>query len=217
MAFRSTFLASLEKIQAVAAHGQVCFTSGVEPVIRAWNIVDNKCIGTYKVHAVEVTALLSIRDGTVLISAQSTAESTVVKKCQVNAEVRALAHLSLRNEDYIAVGYVNGMIRIEQLDPQLKMTTVYEMFDQEEGIHTLAWQSLPDQTLETHPRWPLLASSTRRLKHIRLWHIPTESLCSTILPSQSNAQWTDKQKTTLWVEMAWSPQQQDIIYISTHV
>ncbi|KAL0089761.1 WD40-repeat-containing domain protein [Phycomyces blakesleeanus] len=223
MQFRRTFLASLDKIQAVAAYEQFCFTGGVDPTIRAWNILDGNYITKYNSHNVEVTALLCIRNGTILISgdksgcivAQEAFGSIVVKKKQVKAEVRALAHTSFHDEDYIAVGYSNGMIRIEKLDAQLKLTTVYEMVDQINDVHSLAWQSLPSQTTESNPQWPLLASSFRHQKHVDLWNIPTESHCSKINLPSPGGQWSRNQKDTSWTELSWSPNDKDLLYMTS--
>ncbi|KAI9004278.1 WD40-repeat-containing domain protein [Phycomyces nitens] len=241
MQFRRTFLASLDKIQVVAAYEQFCFTGGLDPIIRAWNILDGNYITKYNTHNVAVTALICIRDGRVLISgtrkakyfilllitlyikgdksglvaAQESFGSLVVKKQHVKAEVRALSHVNFHAEDYVAIGYSNGMIRIEKLDAQLKMTTVYEMPDQSDDINALAWQSLPSQATESNPQWPLLASSYRHQKHVDLWNIPTESHCSKIHGSLSNEKRARNQKEASWTNLSWSPIDKDLLYMTT--
>ena len=50
--FVRAFIASTDKIQAIAAHQQFCFTGGAEQTLRAWNLHDGSLLMTYTGHTV---------------------------------------------------------------------------------------------------------------------------------------------------------------------
>ena len=51
--FVRTFIASKEKIQAIAAYEQFCFVGGADNTIRAWSLSNGSLLKTYEGHLVK--------------------------------------------------------------------------------------------------------------------------------------------------------------------
>ncbi|KAI8136904.1 quinon protein alcohol dehydrogenase-like superfamily [Fennellomyces sp. T-0311] len=221
--FIRTFMASKDKIQAIAAHGQYCFTAGVEPKIRAWNLHDGSLLMTFKGHTAEVTVIKSIRNGKLIISGDKSGKLIVQETfkperrivTKVNSEVRTLAPIHHAGDDYLAVGYANGMIHIEKIAADLTTETVYQLIHPDgDGIHSLSWQP---SSLDYPDIFPLLASSTRKLKSALVWNVPEEAQYTEIKLPAPSPHWTDQQRNTIWLELAWSPLHDDEIYVTSYM
>ncbi|KAG0194057.1 Gem-associated protein 5 [Apophysomyces sp. BC1034] len=220
MAFRRAFTASTDRIQAIAAHDTICYTSGVEPTICAWNLLDGKLLTTYQGHKTEVTVIHSLRNGTVLISGdksgkvvvQETSGSTQTTFAKIHSEVRTIAPMVYMHRDYVAVGYANGMILVLAIDQGLKLNMQNQIVTGNDPILSLAWQCQTEEEA-----WPLLASSSQNAKCAMVWCVPEEMrYCEIKLPNPA-AKWTEQQKTTLWILLSWSPIRRNHIYVTSYI
>lgn len=58
--FVKAFIASIDKIQAIAVHDKFCFAGGVDTTIRGWNVLDGSLLATYTGHKVIYAPFLSL-------------------------------------------------------------------------------------------------------------------------------------------------------------
>lgn len=112
--------------------------------------------------------------------------------------------------------YANGMIYIEKVLADLKTETVYQMTHAH--VNNLAWQYQDgNQATATTTTWPLLASSTRRNREIYIWNVPSESKHAIVKIPPPSPKWTEQQRNTLWIELAWSPLERDRLWVSSYM
>ncbi|KAI9494242.1 WD40-repeat-containing domain protein [Zychaea mexicana] len=221
--FIRAFIASQDKIQAIAAHKQFCFVGSTNGTIRSWSLLNGSLLITYHGHSAEVTVIKCIRDGMVIVSGDKSGKIIVQETFQkdkqviskVNSEVRSLAPLHHAGNDYLAVGYANGMIHVEKIGTDLTAETMYQLSHSDgDGIHSLSWQppspAFPDI-------FPLLASSTRKLKNAIIWNVTEEARYTELKLPVPSPHWTDQQRNTIWFELAWSPAQEDEIYVTSYM
>lgn len=126
-----------------------------------------------------------------------------------------MATTIVNGKDYVALGYANGMIFVEEIGEDLSMNTVFQLSTENDPIQSLDWQKLPGA--DKQERWPLLASSTKRKKGISVWAFPSQSLYTTVRLPNPPAQATEQQKASVWIELAWSLQQPDNLYFSAYL
>jgi gem associated protein 5 len=131
---------------------------------------------------------------------------------KVKSEITSIAVTQFQEQDYIAVGYSNGMIFVERIRADLSMETVFQIANENDPIQSLDWQRLVSSE-----DWPLLASSTKRKRNITIWKFPSQSKMTSIRLPNPPAQATEQQKSTVWVELAWSPQQSNKLYFSSYI
>ena len=168
-----------------------------------------------------MTCLKLIRQGTVLISGDKSGVVVVVdpygeKKHvshKIKSEIICMTAVTHQEQDYVAIGYANGMIFVEHIAPDLTLTTTFQIADDNDTIQSLDWQQL-----QPHKKmWPLLAASTKRKKSISVWIFPSQNmLCSFKLPIPP-AQATEQQKSGVSIQLAWSPLSENRIYVSSYV
>ena len=107
------------------------------------------------------------------------------------------------------------MIHIEKILIDLKTETLYQLnYPDGDGIHSLSWQlsspAYPDI-------FPLLASSTRKLKNAIIWNVPEETRYSELKLPPPSPHWTDQQRNSVWFELAWSLLKEDEIYVTSYL
>lgn len=142
---------------------------------------------------------------------------------KVKAEITSIAVMRYQEQDYMAVGYINGMIFIERIRDDLSMETVFQLTNDNDLIQSLDWQKLahnytnPSDQEICDPAWPLLASSTKRKRNITIWKFPSQTKVTSIRLPNPPAQATEQQKSTVWIELAWSPQQINKLYFSSYI
>lgn len=51
--FKSTFTASLDKINVIDTFSHFCFVAGVDPVVRIWNLLDGAQLTSFQYHKVK--------------------------------------------------------------------------------------------------------------------------------------------------------------------
>ena len=107
------------------------------------------------------------------------------------------------------------MIRIEKIAEDLDPETIYQLIHPDgDGVHSLTWQP---PSLEYPDIFPLLASSTRKLKSAIVWNVPEESRYTELKLPVPSPHWTDQQRSTVWFELAWSPVHDDQIYVTSYM
>jgi WD40 repeat protein len=143
---------------------------------------------------------------------------------KVKSEITSMSVTRFQEQDYMAVGYINGMIFIERIRDDLSMETVFQIANDNDPIQSLDWQNLHSPTKPSEqdtnisdPTWPLLASSTKRKRNIAIWKFPSQSKMTMIRLPNPPAQATEQQKSTVWIELAWSPQQINKLYFSSYI
>ncbi|CAO3641107.1 unnamed protein product [Cunninghamella blakesleeana] len=226
--YKTAFTASLDKINAIDTHSHFCYVSGVDPIIRVWNLLDGAQLTSFHIHKTEVTVLKCIRDGSVIISGDKSGlivvqEAFGVKRQQkqpIKSEITALAVTHYQNIDYVAVGYQNGMIVIYTVDTKLDLNQICQLSHPNDCINALAWKpiSKSDNNNDNDTQQPLyLASSAKRMKTVIVWSVlDALSYCTIKLPNPS-ARFTNQQKTMVWITLAWSPINKDYLYVTTYV
>lgn len=168
----------------------------------------------------EVTSLKIVRQGEVLISADKHGKIVVVQPfgklkhsaSKVKSEITCLATTTHDGQDYIAVGYANGMIFIEHIGPDLVLTTKFQIANDNDMIQSLDWQKQQDDSV-----WPLLASSTKRKRNVFVWAFPSQAILTSIRLPNPPAQATEQQKSTVFIELAWSPLHKHKLYLSSYI
>ncbi|KAI8088174.1 quinon protein alcohol dehydrogenase-like superfamily [Thamnidium elegans] len=216
----NSFAVSNDKIQAIAAHDSFCFTGGVDKVIRGWNILLGSLITSHSEHNAEVTTLKLIRQGTILISGDKSGKVVVVEPfgklkyigTKVKSEITSIATTTHNGLDYVAIGYANGMIFVEQVEDDLSLTTQFQIANDNDMIQSLDWQKQIESS-----DWPLLASSTKRKRNVFIWTFPSQSILTTIRLPNPPAQATEQQKSTVFIELAWSPLYKNKLYLSSYI
>lgn len=166
-----------------------------------------------------------IRQGTVMISGDKSGKIVIMEPfgklkhnaTKVKSEITSLAITTHQGQDYVAVGYANGMIFVEHIGHDLVMSTQFQLANDNDMIQSLDWQKLPTQQNELEDQWPLLASSTKRKKNILIWTFPTRSILTTIRLPNPPAQATEQQKSTVFIELAWSLSQKNKLYFSSYI
>ncbi|KAG0994605.1 hypothetical protein G6F28_005586 [Rhizopus arrhizus] len=216
----NSFTASFDKINAIATHGIFCFTAGVDKIVRVWNTLTNTLTTSYSEHKAEITALQVFQDGPVIISGDKNGRIVVARPfgkgitslTKVKAEVTCISTVTYNNTNYAAIGYANGLIFIEEITEDLNLKTVYQIASDNDPIQSLDWQKRHDPTC-----WPLLAFSTKRLKRIAIYQFPSQTLFTSIRIPNAPAKSTEQQRTSLWIELSWSPCYDNKIYLSSYV
>ncbi|KAI9339130.1 quinon protein alcohol dehydrogenase-like superfamily [Pilaira anomala] len=216
----NSFAVSNDKIQAIAAHEAFCFTAGVDKVVRGWNILVGSLVTSHTEHDVEVTSLKLIRQGTVLISGDKSGKMVVTEPfgkskhsiTKVKSEITCIATTTHHGQDYVAIGYANGMIFVEHVAEDLTLTTQFQIANDNDMIQSLDWQKQTDSN-----SWPLLASSTKRKRNVFVWAFPSQSVVATIRLPNPPAQATEQQKSTVFIELAWSPLYKSKLYLSSYI
>ncbi|KAI9317067.1 quinon protein alcohol dehydrogenase-like superfamily [Dichotomocladium elegans] len=207
--FQKAFLGASDKIQAIAIHDHFLYVATVSEIY-AWNLIDKSLLMTYdRVHKSEITVLACVQQGMVLISADKTGGIVVQGAFdgrtrfhqKVSSEVRTVAPVHYSGDDYVAVGYANGMIYVEKVKEDLSLETVYQMIHPDDGVHALAWQKLKSSS---GGEWPLLASSASRIRSVIVWNVPQESKYAVLNIPPPSSKWTEQQRTNLRLELAWS-------------
>ncbi|KAI8387435.1 quinon protein alcohol dehydrogenase-like superfamily [Blakeslea trispora] len=218
----SSFVASNEKVTVIAAQENFCFTAGIDKTVRVWNILMGSLLTSYCEHKAEITALKVIRNGTVVISADKSGSIVIInpfdkslKKIQhkVKSEVTSLATTVYNGHDYLAVGYANGMVFVEQIEQDLSTSNMFQLPNDNDAILSLDWQKTPSDS----ESWPLLAFSTKRLRNIVVWNLSSQNIWANIRLPNPPAQATEQQKSTVWIELAWSPHQRNKLFLSSYI
>ncbi|KAI8070529.1 quinon protein alcohol dehydrogenase-like superfamily [Gilbertella persicaria] len=213
-----SFTVSTEKVTAIAAHETFCFTAGVDKTVRVWNVLLGSLLTSYTEHKAEITALKLIGNGTMVVSTDKSGLVVIAdpfnnkkhSQHKVKSEITSLATTTYDQANYLAIGYANGMIFIEKLESDLSTTTVCQIASDNDSIQSLDWQ-------KTTEAWPLLATSTKRKRHVSIWHIPSQSEWTSIRLPNPPAQATEQQKSTVWIELAWSPHEQHKLFFSSFI
>jgi WD40 repeat protein len=160
------------------------------------------------------------QDGPVIISGDKNGRIVVARPfgkgitslTKVKAEVTCISTVTYNNTNYAAIGYANGLIFIEEITEDLNLKTVYQIASDNDPIQSLDWQKRHDPTY-----WPLLAFSTKRLKRIAIYQFPSQTLFTSIRIPNAPAKSTEQQRTSLWIELSWSPCYDNKIYLSSYV
>ncbi|KAI8332303.1 WD40-repeat-containing domain protein [Chlamydoabsidia padenii] len=222
LSYRSSFSGALEKINAIDAHTHLCFVAGKDPVIRLWNLLDGSLLTVLQPHKAEVTALKCLREGTVVISGDKTGciivqETSGTKSQQylpVKSEITAMALVNHENTDYIAIGYLNGIIMVYSVGDDLKLKEKSQLLHTNDAINSLSWQVFNDQANSSG--WPSLASGGKRTKDVLVWQVIESSISHTIKLPKTDNHLTAQQKNTNWIHLTWSPLCSTEIYITSH-
>ncbi len=137
---------------------------------------------------------------------------------KVKSEISCMATMVHNGIDYVAIGYSNGMIFIEQIGSDLSLTTEFQIADDNDTIQSLDWQIIHTRKQEGQEnRWPFLASSVKRKKSVFVWRFPSQNLlCNFKLPIPP-AQATEQQKSTVSIQLAWSPMHENKLYLSSYI
>lgn len=131
---------------------------------------------------------------------------------KVKSEITCLATTSHDGEDYVAVGYANGMIFIEHIGPDLVLTTKFQIANDNDTIQSLDWQKK-----KAGNAWPYLASSTKRRRNVFVWAFPSQSIIGNIRLPLPPVQATEQQKSNVFIELAWSPLHENKLYLSSYI
>lgn len=134
-----------------------------------------------------------------VIYVQEAFGTRVERHAKVQSEVHCMAPLLLQGQTYLAIGYANGMIYIERIDEDLKMTTVHQMISGDDAVHALVWQEKANDT-----EWPFLASSYRHARDIHIWDVPNERIYRTKEIPHLAAAAPKNQRQASWPELRWS-------------
>lgn len=51
--YKTTFTASLDKINTIDTYSHFCYVAGVDPIIRVWNLLDGAQLTSFQTHKVE--------------------------------------------------------------------------------------------------------------------------------------------------------------------
>lgn len=161
-----------------------------------------------------------IRQGTVLISGDKSGKMVVTEPfgkskhsiTKVKSEITCIATTTHNGQDYAAIGYANGMIFVEHVAEDLTLTTQFQIANDNDMIQSLDWQKQNNSN-----NWPLLASSTKRKRNVFVWAFPSQSVVGTIRLPNPPAQATEIQKSTVFIELAWSPLYKNKLYLSSYI
>ncbi|KAI8987234.1 WD40-repeat-containing domain protein [Mycotypha africana] len=121
----TSFIASKDKkVVALAAHGTFCVTAGSDNIVRVWNLILGSHLTSHSAHQAEITTLKLIRNGSTVISGDKSGKIVIMdlfaggklkSETKVKAEVTSIATTVVDDQDYVAVGYGNGLIFVEKL------------------------------------------------------------------------------------------------------
>jgi gem associated protein 5 len=139
---------------------------------------------------------------------------------KVRSEITCMSTTTHNGEDYVAVGYANGMIFVEHIGADLVLTTKFQIANDNDNIQSLDWQKFTlckYNEIEGKDDWPMLASSTKRKKNVSLWEFPSQSLVTLIRLPNPPAQATEQQKSSVFIELAWSPLHKNRLYFSSYI
>ncbi|KAI8378119.1 hypothetical protein EDC96DRAFT_215674 [Choanephora cucurbitarum] len=217
----NSFTVSNEKVTAIAAHETFCFTAGTDKTVRVWNVLIGSLLTSYCEHKTEITALKVIRNGTVVVSADKSGcivimnpfDKSMKRQHNVKSEVTSLAITTYNGYDYLAVGYANGLVFVEQIEQDLSTTNMFQFPNDNDAVLSLDWQKTPSDSKS----WPLLALSTKRKRNIVVWNLSSQNIWTTIRLPNPPAQATEQQKSTVWIELAWSPNQINKLFLSSYI
>lgn len=132
---------------------------------------------------------------------------------KVKFEITCMATVHHEGNDYIAIGYNNGMIFIEGIKSDLSLTTHFQIAGDNDTIQSMDWQILKNES----KGWPLLATSKKNKKAISVWIFPSQNLlCQFKLPNPP-VQTTEQQKSSVSVQLAWSPLYEKKLFLSSYI
>lgn len=133
---------------------------------------------------------------------------------KVKSEITCIATVHHKGNDYIAVGYNNGMIFIEGIEPDLSLTTHFQIAGDNDTVQSMDWQVLGK---DSNKGWPLLATSKKNKKMISVWMFPSQNLlCQFKLPNPP-VQTTGQQKSSVSIQLAWSPLHEKKLFFSSYI
>ncbi|CAO3689943.1 unnamed protein product [Rhizopus microsporus] len=216
----NSITAAKEKINAINAHDVFCYVGGADKTVRVWNIVANSLTTSHAVHKAEITALKVIRKGTVIISGDKAGRVVVAEafrkdqtiSAKVNSEVTCISTVHRDHTDYAAIGYGNGIVLVEEITENLELKTVYQFSSENDPIMAIDWQKK-----FSDGQWPWLAYSTKRLKRIVIYDIPSQTEVAPIHLPKPPAKATGQQVSSAWIEVSWSPCVENRLYVTSYV
>lgn len=112
----------------------------------------------------------------------------------------------------MAIGYSNGLIFIEEIAEDLNMKTIFQIASDNDSIQSIDWQKKP-----LEGQWPLLAFSTKRLRNIYIYDIPSQKKRTSVKIPYPPSIATEQQKASIWIETSWSPLHENRLYLTGYL
>ncbi|CAO3700998.1 unnamed protein product [Rhizopus stolonifer] len=131
---------------------------------------------------------------------------------RVNSEITCISTITYNNVDYAAIGYSNGLIFIEEITEDLNMKTIFQIASDNDSIQSIDWQKKPPEG-----QWPLLAFSTKRLRNIFIYDIPSQKKRTSVKIPYPPSIATEQQKASIWIETSWSPLHESRLYLTGYL